>query len=319
MGNCALVSYRPETIEQAGKKGFLRRLADRFNAGKGKKKRGPALDILFEADDFRLYIIELPYNRSEFGKTGIKGINRLNAEIEEICRVHNIMNCYAAYSEDLVPGFCRKNEFNGELLYRCLFMDIMGMVCSRRGTGIGDMDIAVVAGNDMQELKVFLEMLAPTARYLSLLTDSREKVEEIVDGLYEEYGLCIGVSEDPGTGLSDADVIVNLGNLKGRVSKAGFRKNVIFINYGVMDNLVVPSSGRLIQGIVAGLPGKISARIEPMGFGANEFAEILLLNKINRTDAAGADIELFKAISGEFRRCGMVIRNLRGAYDVLRL
>lgn len=273
-------------------------------------------------EDLNMNVIELPYNLEELTQKDGKRASRL---ISRLCEKKGLECC-------VIPGKMNNiNElyeldkpklimYKGDMLFRALIEQILKKFAGGNKEYLYSREVVIIEGNSREELFAFVRCLLPLVKYLNIFTCSRKGIEDEVNGIYEESGLSIGIISDSLNAFKDADIIINLGDLASVTYRPRIKKGTLVINYGNIDNLVIPDGCVVINGIDVRLPVPLASKIPQnvsCSFNKLEIAEMIICSRLGLKDEMiqnNAGYNLIKNINNEFNSQGYAISGLMGLY-----
>ncbi|HHW49445.1 MAG TPA: hypothetical protein GXX14_12635 [Clostridiaceae bacterium] len=323
MSNIALVISEKEESSKFVNSKFARRTFRHFLYFARKNKLAESVREINMYENLNLYIIRLPFSLTELGFVNKNKIARFIKDECEKREIKSLIIPDEIYNTCVIDGYAQ-NPFGGKYLYKCLLVNILDDIYLKRGIKIGDLDIVVIKGENDGELYSVVRQLSPLVKYLSILTDSKDGIQHEIDGIFGDYGLSIGISEDFSLAARDADLIINLRNSFDTVKNMKVNPGAVIINYGGKDAVRFFDKGTLINEIEVGLPKKdflwVDTSISRF-FNNVQIAEIVLSHKTGLEDMVSAgiiDCSAAEKISKEFVISGFRISNYIGRYGIIR-
>lgn len=172
-----------------------------------------------------------------------------------------------------------KCAMDGSGLYRSQTLKILEQVYSNKGIRIRDLDITIVHGDKDQHLLEIIKLLSDYAKFITIASDTKEKIEESLNSVYSETGLAIGVTKDYKRAMKNADIIINLGNLHVLIANSCINRKALIINYGNINLERVFVENTIINGMEISFPEKIKYALSDeiiRSFGEMKLAEVIL-------------------------------------------
>lgn len=261
-------------------------------------------------DHLNVYIIRVPYSLEELKQLRKRKVDKVNKMISRICGFYNINDCIPAkkISGGIKPDVCIGDEFTGQYLFRCLLTNVLDEIYTKRGIKISSLDIAIINGKDMGELYTIISQLSPLVKYITVLTDNKDEIEDAADRIYSDTGLSIRLTCDYKNALKYIDLIINL-----REDDFVFKPDdrVVILNYGLLHPDHLPRKSQCIQGVDIDLPESISNRLPKdvyHYFSKLEMTEIILTHKtdVERRSA----VQISEIIQNEFNCDGYKVTAL---------
>ena len=119
---------------------------------------------------------------------------------------------------------------NGRWLFKYIAIKIIEYVLLEQNKKINQEEIAIVT-NDTDDviIETILE-LAKSAKIIHIITDERNKFENIENKLYDEFGIMINVSNNYRKSLSKVNTIINYNFSEEELNKYSIPKYAVIIN-----------------------------------------------------------------------------------------
>jgi len=323
MSNIALVISNKEISSKLASSRFAREIFKSILYFSRKKELNASIREINLYENLKLYIINLPFSLMELE---FINKNRIEGFIKNECTKHEIKSLiippeiYNACMFD----WCAASPYSGKYLFKGLLINMLDDIYFKRGIKLGELDIVVIKGENDDELYSVIRQLSPLVKYLTILTDNKDGIQREIDGIFEEYGLSVGISEDFSLAARSSDLIINLRNNFIGIKNMRINPRAVIINYSGKDAARFFDKGTLINGIEIGLPKKdfswVDASVQKF-FNATQIAEIVLSHKTGLEDMALTgiiDYSSAEKISREFADCGFRISSYAGKYGAIR-
>lgn len=289
-----------------------------------KLKEGFAKIELY--DDLNLYLLTLPYSIREVEELAKNKIDGISSFISRMMKEHGIQSCIMPSH---MPNMCEfegsiKSFFNGEFLYRSLLTNILDEILTKKGLSIGDLNITIVEGKDTEELLSVVKLLSKDLKYLTIITENKDRFENEIESIYEETGLSIMTSTDFKSGLKSADIIINMGGMKDNIPNSRINSKALVLNYGKLDFNKVTNENTFINGIEVSLPKRLLLKLDRRlfeYFKATELSEIILVHKIgiNINEINGiSSLAITQKVSEEFKKDRYSITGFVGRRNIIK-
>ncbi len=319
MGNIALVICSKEGRKPATK-GFISFIKYKIGSFIRNIKREKAENWLeqMQFEGSLTFLINLPYDMGELKQFNKKRIERIRRKISKVCVDRGINCCILPES---LTGIFEINDifisaFGGRLLYKSILIDLINMICRQKGVALSELDVSVISGSDYGELIRIIKRLSDFVKYLTVVADSKESIEDEMNDIFEETGLAVGITGDLKNALSNSRLIINLSkqNLK---NNDYIKSKKIIINYSG-DCVKGSRQDSVINGVEVKLPELYSERIKKevySFFSAVEIAEILICQKVNCFNVKNGEnvmsTALYENINYEFLEGGYKLTGYR--------
>ncbi|MCR4435189.1 MAG: hypothetical protein QHH06_07595 [Clostridiales bacterium] len=327
MSDFALVICPRENPELLKKDFFQKIFSSIFHLLK-KKPEPAGLTRKVEIDEnLGVYVITLPYTINQLKKLKEKKLKATGMLISGICVQNRAEDCFLPQQVRDICLFegCKYNPYKGKFLYRSLLPNLLSQISHKRGMKTGDVDIAVVQGESHEELNAVLWLISPHIKYVTVVVNDKKAVETMLEQLYSETGLSVGVTEDYAAGMKDADFIINLGGLRSSPPYPKMAPSAVVLNCGERDITDLPSNNIIVNGIQVNLPSNILFQFDKgiyEYFSKQELSEILLLHRLGiRQETPGiyGSHEAMRKISEEFVKCGFKVTGFAGRHGYLKM
>jgi len=158
-----------------------------------------------------------------------------------------------------------------------------------------------------------------------VLSEDRESINEELAGIYNDWGLSVGVSSDFAGGIRNADVVISLGRMPDSARNLRHRKGMLLINLCGTDTASLPGGCTVINGVDVKLPGEVIMKLGKDTldcFGMTELGEIIFGTKYECYGKNVLNIQFFdltRAISRDFAENGWKIAAFNGRHSLLSL
>jgi len=155
-----------------------------------------------------IYIITIPYQYEYIKANTSKTARYLAKGCEKI----GVDKCYLPFSELLcIPqnDLCVRNRFTGNLIFHAMMTDIIQEISIKTGKNLPLMEIVIMQGNNVEEVKSALRILSSKVKYITVATKNKSGIENVLDEIYNDTGLAIGLTGDYNAAFRNADVIIN--------------------------------------------------------------------------------------------------------------
>jgi len=269
------------------------------------------------------YIIKLPFSQDKLPSLNMTGISKA---IAGLCKKNAIADCFLPRELDGVLKIdgCSKVGAYGRLLYKSLILDIIYKIYSGKNIEISELDIVVVQGARKEELYSVIRLLSPIVKYITVITDDKQKIENEINRFYIDFGISIGVTTDYRSSLKSADLIINLGDSNEHIFNSIINPKALVLNFGDLNINKVLSENVLINGIEVSIPERISAKLGRevhQHYSMGELSEIVLFHRFYNGDGSvnAFNYKLAKKVSEEFKKDGCSISGFVGRRRVLKI
>ncbi|MEG6611383.1 hypothetical protein V6C42_00715 [Pseudoclostridium thermosuccinogenes] len=322
MSSFALVTFKDEHREKDDRAVFFKYIAARL---KDFFKR-PVLEDniskieLYEGLD--VYIIRLPYCLSEIDRHKA----RLNRFLSGFAADNDIKYCFLP--KDTPDGVqldaCMKFASTGKLLYKSALTLILDEIYTKRNIVVSELDICIVEGESRTELYGVIDLLAPFVKYITIVAKDREAVEEEMNRVYDDTGLCVRVTEEYRSCLKNADIIINLGGLENIPVNAKVNPRAIILNYGSSELNKHSCENIILNGFIINIKKNIPHIITEdvlKAYDATGLMEVILFFRAGMEDKLineYIDGETAKGVSEAFLKCGCSIKEFYGRRNKIK-
>lgn len=271
-------------------------------------------------EDVELISLSLPYTLKEIIELDEKKQNKIKSVIENTVSDNAskyVMIPQALSSVQCFSEFLSKSP--GEKLRKALIPDLLDLIYKKRGVKLGEMEVVIISGGSFEDLSYVLKEMSSALRYLTVISNEPESIKDILDEVYEETGLSVGVAVSCESLIKRADLIINLGSLDGNAINARNNKALI-LNFGLyfcegrsfIGNLVV-------NGIEIRLPEEIENKVSKEA--------ILLHDNYSLADAVislavledDGTKDLLQKMAHYFRKEGYTIKGILGRHAKIRI
>lgn len=277
-------------------------------------------------EDLTMNLIELPYSLEGLTQKEMRKAERI---ISLMCEKKGLECCVISEKMRAIKDICEPGRpklitYKGDILFRALIERILRSLAGGKIENLCNCEVAIIEGNSKEELFAFISCLMPLVKYLNIFTRSRAKIEDEVNRIYEESGLSIGIISDSLYPLKDADIIINLADLSSMPYRPRVKKGAIIINYGKLNNVVMPNESIVINGIDVTIPVSLALKLPRKvcgSFSRLEIAEMIICSRLGLekemiSGSAGYNIfyDLMASISKEFDEQGYSISHFIGLH-----
>lgn len=312
MGKPALIICNEELVEEYSNGNMFKRFAEGIMRlfRKAEEKDNDNVDQIQLYENLSVLVLHLPWRMKEIENMEISRIERY---LERIKAKFEIGSIY------LPEGFlgnsdiewCKKSVISERELFRCLLPGILEDFISESRNEMSELNISIIHGDDDQGLERIIAWLSPKVKYLTVITDRKEKAQGISDEAFEEYGLCIGLTGDYKSGLRNADIVINLADLSGLNTRLRTNPKAWVFNLGPVDSARAFGESKMIKGVRIRLPQSV---LQQMGkevmkyYKMDDIVRMILTERVSPTVKSynfntGAERE--QLILSEFRKCGL--------------
>lgn len=275
-------------------------------------------------DNVNAYVINLPYSINELAHMGKKQAGHLIFMASRMCKGEHLI-----FPEYLSNVFLKKNLTDtireGSFILRALLVTVLDEMFQKRGIEKSSLDITIIKGKSSEEFYAAVRLLSPVVKYITALVQNKEEIEYQIDEIFEDTGLCIGITNNLRSVIKSTDVIINLSNDFDWTTKMAKNPRVIVINCAEQSLCRMPCGNVVINGIHVRLPQEITGKIGKhvcSHFSELKLSEDILIHKLNRTHIEKADFAdhiILKKTAEEFHRCGFAISGFIGRYGSIGL
>jgi hypothetical protein len=323
MSDFALFTCKKEEPEQEKPKSIFQYFYKFF----ARKIKEPDLeDFINEIallENVNACILKIPYT---IDKIGVK-TSRIAQFGEMLKSKYSNITCITPKKFSGIIPFegCISNVFTGKVLFKSLLIQIIDEIYTKKNIEISALDITIIHGESYQELYAVLYQLAPYVKFITIITEDRERVEEDVDKIYYDTGLSVRVTNEYRSGMKSADLIINFADDKEFVFNTRINPRALIINYGSINFNKLLSGNIIINGIEVGMPSTIYSKFDKEIFeyyNRVELAEIILSHK---TFLSGKlieglfDFDLSCTLSEEFKKTGFHITGFAGRRNMFKV
>ncbi|HEX9060944.1 MAG TPA: hypothetical protein VF941_12250 [Clostridia bacterium] len=270
--------------------------------------------------DVELLSLSLPYTLKEIIELDEKKQNKINSFIENTVSDNAskyVMIPPAVRGVQCFSEFLSKSP--GEKLKKALIPDLLDLIYKKRGVKLGEMEVVIISGGNYEDLSYVLKEMSTELRYVTVISNDPESIKDILDQVYEEAGLSIGVTASCETLIKRADIIINLGSLDGSAINARNNKALI-LNCGPLFSEGRSFIGNLVvNGIEIRLPEEIENKVSK---------EVRLLHdSCSLADAVislmvledGGNMDLLQNMALYFRKEGYNIKGILGRHAKIKI
>ena len=212
-----------------------------------RRRFNSRIGIISTEDGFDFLAIGLPFDLSLLS---VLNKNYLARYISQICSGNSCARCFipkAAKWEENFPEYCtdtgtRPNIFKG------LLIPVITGIYTRAGVRFEDLDIAIICGDDPQELSILVKQLEPQVKYINVASTDKESVTAVLDEISSDSGMPIFISGDFNSILRNADLVINLGS-PAFISRYRIRKQTLVINLNASGSPLLQGEFPIINGV----------------------------------------------------------------------
>lgn len=273
-------------------------------------------------EELNIHFIKIKYTLKEISKFRSLKMKRLKKSIYK-CSVKNRLNqCILPVSAPagLEFGICINNPFSGYFIYATLLINILEIIADKKGMSVKEFDIGIIQGENNKLLYSYIKLLSLLVKFITIITNKKEYVQEEIDKIYDETGLSIRLTEDIESGLEGLDVIINLGDFNNFKKGKKIKTDAIVINYGTGKSEEIISNNIVINGISVNLDNSIESILDKNiieCFTKLELASIIFCHgkdsaNVNKNNVDNSTVS---SISGQFQKSGCKITALTGNFQ----
>lgn len=319
MGKPTLVIYEEEKAEELIERKSFQRLVDRIiRLFRRQQEKEHVYEIkLFE--NMLICVLRLPWSLKE-----IKSIerNKIETYLEKRKSKYGIDSYYLpeVLLEISHANWCTKPPVRERDLFRCLFPMLLEELLAEGKNDLSELNVVIIHDQDDRELERIIAWISPKVKYLSIVTNEKDNAQRIADRAFEEYGLCIGVSVDFKSGLKDADIIMNIADLKEFNTPMRISPKAWVFNLHSADTARAFAGSRVFNGIKIRLPPSVLQQMDKeimRCYKAEEIAYMLMTERVFEAENAfssGVGPDRQDIIFSEFRKCGFSTAGYVGRY-----
>ncbi|MCX7841908.1 MAG: hypothetical protein N2489_02390 [Clostridia bacterium] len=311
MGNFSLIVYKKESARPS----LLSKVLESFK----KERFEDYTQEISLSENCKGFLVTLPYGYEKLHELRKGEILRFKNYMDSLVRdksLENVILTEKLEHLDWLKDF-KGQKYNGQTLYQALLVYILIEIFSGRGIKIGGLDIAVVHGQNNRVLFEIVGMLASDIKYLTVISDRKQELEEEMERIYSDTGLSVGITEDCRSGLKNADVIINLGNLGGMGINSRINPKALIINFCQVDSDKAFAENTIINSVEIKFPKSGAGETKEIAgefFGSLQLAEIILMHKIS----GEAQNSVLKKLAHEFRKDGYAISGFVGRRTLIK-
>ncbi|MDQ2087703.1 hypothetical protein RBH29_14835 [Herbivorax sp. ANBcel31] len=198
--------------------------------------------------DLNIYFIKLKYTLDEISEFKHFKIKKFKKNIQKHLTENFLDKCiFPAFApENLEFDSCIKNPFSGYFIYTALLVSILEIIASKKGVSVKEFDIGIIQGDNHKLFYSYIKILSPLVKFITIITNKKEYVQEKIEEVYDETGLSIRVTDDIESGLDNIDIVINLGDVGKFKKDKKIKSKAIVINYGnaksdgtMFDNIII--------------------------------------------------------------------------------
>lgn len=324
MGNFSLILCCEENVELRSNGSFCKAFLSVIKKAFRNKKLECRLDVADLYEDTKAVLITLPYRPEALAGLSSFKASKILKQINNIKKRYNVASVIVPDKLSKVKWLedCGCSAFDGKRLYKALVVGILDGISSKRNIKTGDLNIAVICGGSVEEPVSMAKLLSPHVKYLAVVTDGKEEIEEELDGIFRETGLSISVTKDYRSGLKDADVVINFGESREFVFNSKINTKAVIVNYGKLDLGRIFCENIIINGIEVRIPDDVSFAL-PKNireyFTSAQLAEILIGHRLQEklVDCRRPE-RVMEDMARQFAKDGYEIIGLIGRRNILK-
>ena len=110
------------------------------------------------------------------------------------------------------PEILKKEGFriiSGEMLFTALVPAVLRKISKACEKSPGELEIALIAGDNVYLALASLELIAGMCRFVSVITQEKDKTEKVLDSICDEYGLSVRLTSDVKSGIRGVNIIID--------------------------------------------------------------------------------------------------------------
>lgn len=302
-------------------------LKEFFRSLRKEKFFNGALKTIQVNEKLEISLITLPYTLAELWKIrSRRRIRQINEFLYDAHREQGFACCIVPKCIAEIHSFenCICSPFTGEYIYRCLLGSILEDIFTKRGINIWDLDIVLVQGERRESLYAVIELLSPVVRFLTVVSDERDQIEEEAGESFLDSGLSVIITSDWRSALKNADVIINLKEEKEIASIIKTKKGSVLINISGLKASAIHCESALIQGLHVGIPQSLCDELDSNVWNflePCELAEAIITIGLGLEEQViqqeFPQFELMKKVSKEFKKGGYRLTGFAGRHNTL--
>lgn len=272
-------------------------------------------------------LITLPYAYFELSRLSRRKVNQVNAFLKGVCAENEVELCILPELIHRIQPFqgCRVNPFRGQFLYRCLLGNILDEIFSKRGIKTWELDINIIQGQSRTDLYSVIDLLSPMVRFLTVISEEKEIIEQEAGESFDDSGLAVMITADWKSALKNADLIINLDETQGLLTRVKSKNGAVLINLKDTNPAQVPFDGTLVNSVDVRIPSELR---EMLGrnllryFKGLEIAELLVLLELEMGKSVPPDefpdATRMKQVTKAFKKGGFCITGFVGRHSIFR-
>ena len=250
-----------------------------------RKKFNGRIRAFSTEDGFDILMLGLPFSQSS-----LNGLNRnyLARYISRICSENCCARCFipraakwkGSFPEYYTDTGTRLNVFKG------LLIPVINGIYTRAGVRLEELDIAIICGDDLQELSILVKQLEPLVKYINVAATDKESAIAVLDEISSDSGMPIFTSSDFNSIIRNADLVINLGS-PAFISRCRIRKQTLVINLNTSGSPILQGEFPIINGVEFIFPEeqyKVFGKDILRNYTKTELTEILMALKAGLTD-----------------------------------
>jgi hypothetical protein len=276
--------------------------------------------------DLNMYIIKIQNTIENLLLIKQKQLNDILRSVSDICMKNNIRDCIIP--ESLPDKFqsigCIKKKFSGQYLYMSILQNILNDLLSGNKNSIDELEIAVINGDSEERLFTIIHLLMPKIKYLTIITEDKEFLENNINRICSETGLSIRLTSDIKNTLKDIDLIINLNSSITFKEIHKLKPSTVMINYAEPITSWASVENVIINKIDIGIPTVLKNKMDSnyiKSFTSLEFSEIILSHKLNIEDDILGDhynCDNMQILANAFKQCGFRIEGFFGRRGLVK-
>ncbi|MFZ5989861.1 MAG: hypothetical protein ACOYWZ_22420 [Bacillota bacterium] len=276
--------------------------------------------------NLNIFLMRLPYSLDELiVSRGLK-LKGIQKTILRACMENGIEKCIlpASIPKTINMNYCIKNPFSGNFIYTALIVYILELISDKKGISIRDLDVAIIHGRNYSILHSYIEFLSPVAKFITIITNEKKSIQDRIEEIFDETGLSVRVTNDIASGMDNADVVINLGDINDFIVDKEIKSDALIINYGNLKGDKFIFNNFVINGINVCLDKRFEGIIDTDVYdyySKIELAEIILSKKLN-IDANiidnNSDYSIMQKLSKQFVEDGYRITEYIGRRNIVK-
>ncbi|MGE4283298.1 MAG: hypothetical protein AB7G87_06200 [Clostridia bacterium] len=212
----------------------------------------------------------------------------------------------------------QKYIYRGKKLFISLCVEISKKICKILELNPIEMRIRIIESSYSWKSKLFISMLSPHAKYISLVTHNIKDAQADMDKIYEETGLTVHVSDRP-VKSSELELVYVLDDASQYFTKEFLGAHTILFFLSPEGSSSIDTNNIIMDGIDIRMPSRLNEITKTLNLTNTEaFIEAILSLELVNT-FSDKDYNYYDEMKKSFERLGCKINALKSRDTIVNI